>query len=130
MWELEYNEKEFSLQARIAKGLPLPEWVEREPPVYPGDDFILTAFYHLSSCRHFGDGIPGPIPWHRMVEYADRARLDEDNTESFIHIMREMDAGYLKWYERKLAVKNQAPKKGMSTNGRFRRSSHNRPGKS
>lgn len=95
--------------------------------MYPGDDFLLTAFYDLSSCRHFGEGVPGPIPWHRVVQYADRSGLDPDNTEALIRITREMDSAYLKWYERKLATTTRAPKKGKALNGRFQRSSHSRP---
>jgi hypothetical protein len=123
LWELEYREKEFSLQARIAKGLPLPEWAEREPPVYPGDEFILTAFYHLSSCRQFCEGPPGPIPWHHIIHYAERAELDAENTDSLVYIIREMDTKYLNWYERKLATKT--PKKGAPSHGKFRRSGQN-----
>lgn len=93
--------------------------------MYPGDDFVLTAFYNLSSCRQFGEGVPGPIPWDKVVQYASRAGLDEENTETLVFIMREMDAAYLKWYERRLAAKT--PKKGNPLSGKFRRSSHNRP---
>lgn len=62
-----------------------------------------------------------------MVQYAERAGLDEENSETFIPVMREMDAEYLKWYEKKLAVKT--PKKGTPQHGRFRRTGHNRPDK-
>lgn len=126
MWELDCHEKDFSLQARIAKGLPLPDWAEGEPPVYPGDDFLLTAFYHLSSCRQHGEGIPGPIPWDRIIQYSDRAELDEENTSYFIHIVREMDVGYLKWYERKLAAKTATDRR-KPIRGGLRYKSKNRP---
>jgi hypothetical protein len=31
------------------------------------------------------------------VEYADRAGLDGDMCQAFVHIMREMDSAYIKW---------------------------------
>lgn len=87
--------------------------------MYPGDDFLLTAFYDLSSCRQLGDGVPGPVPWHIIVQYADRAGLDPENAEALIRIIREMDSGYLKWYERKLAAKTS--KMAGQSNDRLQR---------
>ena len=107
IWELEYNEKEFQLQAREVKGLPPPDWAMNEPPLYPGDDFFLTAFYDLSTCRSFGES-PGPIPWDKMVEYADRKELDPDVADAFISILRQMDSQYLKWYTTEM--KKRIPK--------------------
>jgi hypothetical protein len=106
---LDYSEKQFSIEAQLAKGLPLPEWVEREPPIYPGDDFILTAFYNLSSCRHYGGEIPGPIPWDRVVYYAMFAGLDKENIELLVFILRELDAAYLSWYAKRVKQKTKTP---------------------
>lgn len=71
-----------------------------EPVTYPGDDFFLTAFYQLSSCRHSSD-IIGPIPWDKIVQYSDRRELDYDVSLAFEHILREMDSEYLAWYQKK-----------------------------
>jgi hypothetical protein len=108
--------------ARIEKGLPLPDWVENEPLLHPGDEFILSAFYHLSSCRHFGGEVPGPIPWNRVIQYAERAELDKENTQFLVFVIREMDAAYLEWYGRQVKKKlnpPKAPKKAKRFHGRF-----------
>lgn len=38
----------------------------------------------------------GPIPWHRIVEYARLYHLDDSVTDVFILVMRELDEAYLK----------------------------------
>lgn len=93
--------------------------MENEPALYPGDDFFLSAFYRLSSCRQYGTDLPGPIPWDKIVQYADRAELDEENKEVFVHVIQEMDGGYLKRYERKQEAKRPKGKKGSKFHGRL-----------
>jgi hypothetical protein len=101
IWELDYSEKAFSIQSRAARGLPPPEWLENEPIMAPGDEFYLTAFYQLSSCRQVGGDLPGSIPWDKIVQYADRRQLDPDVARAFEHIMQAMDEGYLQWYQKR-----------------------------
>jgi hypothetical protein len=120
IWELEFQEKEFSLQAREAKGLPEPEWAKEEPDIGTGDDFYLSAFYELSTCRRYGNVI-GPIPWNRIVQYGDRKQLDEEVCDAFVYIIREMDSSYISWYSKQekkhydrlqYSGKNRPPKSG------------------
>lgn len=108
-WELESKDKEFSLQSAIAKGREIPEWAQNEPPVYPGDDFFLTAFYELS--------IGEPIPWIDRVLYAEKKELAPDVAEAFSHIIRGMDSEYLKWKK----AKEEALKPKGKKHGRFQR---------
>lgn len=112
VWELEYSDKEFSIQARLAKGLPEPEWVQEEPIEQRGDDFYLTAFYQLSSDRQFGGNAPGPIPWSSIVQYADRRGLDPDVSIAFEHIIRAIDDTYIKWACNKIKKETPKGKKG------------------
>ncbi|MES0340684.1 MAG: hypothetical protein ABUK08_00050 [Candidatus Humimicrobiaceae bacterium] len=116
IWELEFKEKEFSLQAAIAKGRALPEWALNKPEHLPGDEFFLTAFYQLSSCRYFSE-VPGPIPWDKIILYAHIRELEPDVSLAFEYILREMDAGYLSWYSKKQKALQPKVKK----NGRFQR---------
>ena len=74
----------------------MPEWYLNCPDIFPGDDFYLTGFWELSSCRQFGDVI-GPIPWNLAVEYALWHRLDRDMTNVFVAVIRSMDETYLEW---------------------------------
>lgn len=61
-----------------------------------GDEFYLSAFWELSTTRQFGMGV-GPIPWNRMVQYAQFHELEEDVARAFVQVMREMDGVYLEW---------------------------------
>jgi hypothetical protein len=101
IWELNFKEKEFSLQAAITKGRAIPEWALNNPEHLRGDEFFLTAFYQLSSCRHLTSESPGPIPWDKIILYASVKELEPDVSLAFEYILREMDAGYLKWYSKK-----------------------------
>ena len=61
-----------------------------------GDDFYIGAFWELSSCRQFGN-VLGPIPWHRIVQYADRVRLEPDVHSIFVDVIRRLDETYMAW---------------------------------
>ncbi len=55
------------------------------------DDFYMTAFWRLSSCRRYE---LGPIPWDRIIEYAARAELQGFMEDSFVELMEELDLTY------------------------------------
>ena len=103
------KEKEFSIQAAIEKGRPLPEWALNEPILSPGDNFFISAYFDLS--------IGEPIPWIDRMRYADRKGLDPDVAEAFSHIIRELDSVYLTWK----AAKEKALTKQGKNNGKFQR---------
>ena len=91
-WIENYNEKEFSLLAAIEKGRKLPDWAEQEPYLEPAENWLLDAYFDLST----GRGIDGCIPWRDMVSYADYAGLDTDVARSFVQIMRNVDSEKLR----------------------------------
>lgn len=62
-----------------------------------GDDFWMRAFWELSSCRYFGAGAIGPIPWNRVREYAAAKGLDDMLVSVFEDVMRELDEEYLRY---------------------------------
>jgi hypothetical protein len=84
-----------------AKGRELPDWVHKKPVENRGDDFYLSAFSDLGTCRSLSQEMPGPIPWTAIVEYADRAGLESDVSQGFIRIIRAMDLVYLEWFSEK-----------------------------
>lgn len=59
----------------------------------------MTAFHRLSTTRPIGMG-NGPIPWHHIVDYADRLDLDRSNTDALVDIIQEMDGAWLEWQEK------------------------------
>jgi hypothetical protein len=65
----------------------------------PGEEFYLSAFWDLSTCRQLGMA-QGPIPWNVTVYYAERAGLDEDLAGIFMHVLRELDCEYLEWSDK------------------------------
>ena len=83
-----------------------------EPPLYPGDDFFLTAFYQLSSCRQVTDSFLGQIPWYVIIKYAETRELEPDVSIAFEHIISEMDTEYIKWQRKK---QDALKPKGRST---------------
>ena len=56
----------------------------------------MRAFDELGTTRQIGMGL-GPIPWHRILQYAGHAGLDGDMTRVFKAVMRAMDGVYLDW---------------------------------
>ena len=86
----------FSIDAALDKGRDLPDWFLEEPPLLPGDQFYLDAFWDLSTCRPVGMS-EGPIPWTSIVEYWRMSGLDDDTMELFVGVIRAMDAEYMIW---------------------------------
>lgn len=96
LYELRLERDGFSIESRLAKKQPLPEWAAEEPILSPGDEVFLRAFYNLTTCRQIGMSI-GPIPWTDIYKYALFLELDKDLIDPFIQIIREMDSGWLNW---------------------------------
>ena len=93
---MRYERDSFSIDAAIRKNRPLPDWFMDEPEIEPQDRFFIKAFFDLDTCRSVGMDI-GRIPWSIIVQYSDRYKLDEDVSEAFVDIIREMDNAFLKW---------------------------------
>jgi len=91
---LRYDRDGYSVEAAILKGRRLPEWYSEEPPAQITDFFYQKSFWDLSSTRRFEHG---PIPWDKIVEYGYHTGLDNDMIDTFVAIIRAMDAGYLNW---------------------------------
>ncbi len=39
----------------------------------------------------------GPIPWHHIVDYAERLDLDRANLDALAEIIEAMDRAWLDW---------------------------------
>ena len=71
-----------------------------------GDDFFLSAFWLLSTERQIGMEL-GEIPWSKVIEYGLHKGLDHDMLDPFVHIIRDMDAAYLRWTGKELEKARQ-----------------------
>ena len=80
--------------------------MQNEPLLLPGDEFYLTAFYELSTCRSIGWAL-GPIPWRDIIFYAHYAELEADLLPVFVLALRAMDAAYLEYAKRKTPEGNK-----------------------
>lgn len=87
----------------------MPQWYLDEPHLYPGDAFYLKAFFDLSTCRQMGMGL-GPIPWDKILMYAKFNGLDEDVTEAFIVIIRELDIAFIEQVNKEKSKDTKPPK--------------------
>ncbi|UOF80400.1 hypothetical protein [Caudoviricetes sp.] len=85
----------------MAKEGKTPEWLARKPELLPGVSLYLLAYSRLSTERPYGQ-IPGPIPWSKIVEYADR--LGHDDPEYFGEVISRIDSWELREIGKSLKI--------------------------
>jgi hypothetical protein len=93
--------------------MPLPDWALNVPPLRPGDDFYLRAFWELSSCRAFGE-IIGPIPWTAIQQYSEVQGLSPVISDLFHLVIRELDEAYLAWQRDEQRRRTESTRKKKS----------------
>jgi len=87
------------VEAALERGARLPAWADEAPELLQGDEFYISAFMELSTCRQLGFGGEGQIPWTAMMIFADRYELG-DMTDAFVEAMRALDLEYLQWRQK------------------------------
>jgi hypothetical protein len=90
----------------LQRGNRLPEVIENQPELLPGLDFYYTPFGELSTCRHYGYGMCGPIPWDKIIAYADRLGLGGQEALRFTKMIRALDDTFLQWNRKKTSNGN------------------------
>ena len=105
----------FSIDAAARKGRKFPDWYLDQPAIFPGDEFYLRAFYHLSSCRRFQGG---PIPWELIAQYAAGWQLAPDMVETFATVIPMMDNAYLEWWEAENKKRDSAGRRTVGKGGK------------
>lgn len=78
----------------------MPEWYLNEPILERSEDYYLSSFYDLDTCRNIGMDV-GPISWIHIFQYSQYQGLEPDVAVAFIEIIRSMDKAYLDWVHRK-----------------------------
>lgn len=61
------------------------------------------AYSELSTCRDYAGmaGVPGPIPWTAINEYAIRHRFAGEAFDDLVDIVRAVDTAFLKHHAEK-----------------------------
>lgn len=80
----------------------------KEPVCDDGTLMMVRAFAELSTCRHLGMGMHGPIPWTAMVEWCHFRGLDYEVSLHVISVLRFVDAEIM----RRQAAEIRASSKG------------------
>jgi hypothetical protein len=74
--------------------MALPEHIQNAPRLWPGSLLYYDAFWSLSSCRTYGQGIIGEIPWTAVRSYADEYEFGGDQRATLFHAILALDAVY------------------------------------
>ena len=81
--------------------MPLPDWyTEGAPRLNLGTQLYIDAFWELSTERDFGYSL-GPIPWSKIMLYADRIGLNPTMCDVFLLVMRELESHYNEYTKNK-----------------------------
>lgn len=86
------NEQSIAKQSYMM-GMPLPDFIANAPKLETGLQLFLQAFFDLDSERSHGMGVTS-IPFSKIMDYAERFNLDEEDTEDMIFFVRQMDSDH------------------------------------
>lgn len=78
------------MEACRKSGQPIPPAILNKPTLNEGLDLYLKAYFALDSERTHAEGAR-PIPWSKMVLYAETYGFDEDLLDDFVHLLTALD---------------------------------------
>jgi hypothetical protein len=81
--------------------VPLPKAIANAPEIHFGLELYWDAYAELSTARPATFSGIAPIPWGVIADYAMVYDFDEEQTRLLHYFVRELDAEFLKWNERK-----------------------------
>lgn len=91
---MKFARDSWQIESAIAKGRDLPDWYIKEPPELPCDEFYISSYFDLMSCKNYEGG---PLPWDKIRQYAvEYKQLDQDLLELFTSVMYALDAAFQK----------------------------------
>lgn len=93
----------------------VPEFLRDAPQIEEGLDLHWDAFSVLTTTRQIGQGVMGPIPWDKIMDYASKYDLDEEQGERMVAYIRAMDTVYLDHFHKKLKDRIQSATSGPSS---------------
>lgn len=89
----------------LRERLPFPRKIRDAPELWIGLELFFGAFIDLDGDRPSGWTLR-PIPWARIMDYAEAYNIADEQREDLIFLVRMMDKAYLKHMEKK-AQKNK-----------------------
>lgn len=89
----------------IQAGQPIPDRIANAPELAIGLRFYLECFFDLDSERD-----EGPIPWSRIVGFAQYHELNWEETDDLIYFVRRLDTVISKHRIDKIKSKTEASK--------------------
>ena len=95
------------IEALEERGGDLPDWYLDRPEDEAGDEFYLSAFYTLSTCRPYGLSGGGPIPWTAIIEYARYLKLERDLWQLLEIVVRTIDISWLNWQAEEMKSRSE-----------------------
>lgn len=95
------NEVQIATAAAKRRG-DIPDFLKNCPQLEEGLDLFWDAFGVLSTERQIGQGVMGPIPWSKIMQYADRYELDFDQAERMVAYIRAMDKVYAEHFQSRM----------------------------
>ena len=70
--------------------MPVPDFINDAPEIYPGEELFFTGYLELNTCRPIGMS-EGSIPWTAIMEYCIVHEIEGELRDDFFHIIRDMD---------------------------------------
>lgn len=95
MMERDLDREAIIIQQAIRLKAPLPEKIANFPDLEPGLDYYLEIYLDLCSDKSVGFG-EGPIPWTSLNEYAKRDKIEGEDFDRMVQLIRFVDAEIMK----------------------------------
>lgn len=113
---LQYGDREWEIEAAKARNLPLPKWHSERPVVPTKLLWFFRAWWDLDTCRSYTEGMPCPIPWTAVHEYATYHGVDLDYLYELISYM---DKEFLEYRAKEAKHNMPKPSGRRAQNGRW-----------
>jgi len=86
---------------------PVPDKIANPPPLPPGCELFVTAYFELDTERRFPGG---RIPYSTITSWCDENGIDDREQRQLLHEhVKTMDLAYLQWAAEKQAKANKQP---------------------
>ena len=88
------SEERLLQQVRQNPGMAIPDKIANAPDLLPGLEMYWIAFSDLTTCRSEGMD-EGRIPWTAVIRYAEWLKLNDEETDDFVTLIKAMDETYI-----------------------------------